>query len=95
MSSTYIIHMKYHCKECDFEIEGESKIIREVLEHERTHPETEKEIKDDGTKPPCSFCGCKVDHNFGDITSIDLCGIPFKHISYDMENNITMENEVS
>ena len=95
MSSTYIMCMKYHCKECDFEAEGESKIIHDILEHEKTHPQPEMEMKDDGTKPPCSFCGCKVDHNIHDITAEDLVGLPFKHITYGESNDIIQENNVS
>lgn len=91
MSSTYIMHMKYHCKECEFEAEGESKIIHDILEHEKTHPKPEIEMKDDGTKPPCSFCGCKVDHNI-DLNAIDACGFPFKHVTYVDGTNLPLED---
>lgn len=74
--------MKYHCKHCDFIADGDAKVIQLILDHEKTHPMIEKEITEDGTKPPCSFCGCDIEHNRS-ITPLDLCGIPFKHITYD------------
>ena len=78
--------MKYHCKHCDFVADGDAKVIQLILDHEKTHPMVEKEITEDGTKPPCSFCGCDIEHKFEHnrgVTPLDLCGIPFKHITYD------------
>lgn len=78
--------MKYNCPECEFSVEGDSKITKLILDHERTHPKKTTDVVDDGTKPPCSFCGCDVEHESEDKKSVkplDLCGIPFKHITYD------------
>ena len=78
--------MRYSCKQCDFTIDGDAKVIQSILDHEKTHPIVEKEITEDGTKPPCSFCGCDIEHKFEQskgVTPLDLCGIPFKHITYD------------
>jgi len=72
--------MKYQCRECSFNIDGDVKIIQQVLEHEKTHPKHESDFAlDDGTKPACSFCGCDVDHNatikaFRHITYEDVIG---------------------
>lgn len=49
------------------EFDGYANIIRDILAHEKTHPENkinmdEVIIEGDTVKPACSFCGCKVSH---------------------------------
>lgn len=58
--------MRYSCRFCDWMIEGQTQMTRDILEHERTHPENDinnlKFDKPDGSKPMCHACGCKEDH---------------------------------
>jgi len=60
--------LKYNCPFCDFTIEGDSKIAKQIVEHDKTHPENSAEgceykgITEIGTKPKCSWCGCDQDH---------------------------------
>ena len=57
----------YHCPHCPWEIEGQTQVVKDIIEHERTHPENyevyNKKVEGLGTKPACSFCGCKEEHD--------------------------------
>lgn len=59
--------MKYNCRYCEWSFEGNNSSVKDILAHDRTHPENK--INDcvyKGTevveKPKCSWCGCNVDH---------------------------------
>jgi|APSaa5957512493_1039668.scaffolds.fasta_scaffold190900_2 hypothetical protein len=57
--------MKYTCRHCDFEYEG-NYVEGLITQHERTHPESsiDNMIFDtpDGSKVRCVTCGCSEDH---------------------------------